>query len=336
MPFTDNLIDIHAPNLPAIPASNWFNSQPITTLPIPDKVVLLDFWTYSCVNCLRTLPYLKKWQEKYADRGLVIIGVHTPEFAFEKEAANVEPFLKEQGINYPVVLDNDFLIWNAYANHYWPRKFLIDRSGVIRYDHIGEGAYQETEIAILRLLAEINPDIQVPKMAVSEMPAAGAVCYPTTAETYCGYARGLLGNAGGFQEDTVASYEAPSERRDGFIYLQGQWESKAEYLRHAAITNELSDYLELPWHGLECNLVMRSSTGKKIAVVVTLDDKPVPKAMAGPDIEYGEGQSFVYVEKARLYGLIKTKTYGEHRLRLATRSDKLECYAFTFGGCEEE
>lgn len=334
--FKDSLVGLRAPHLPAISAEQWLNSQPFSEWPT-DKIVLVDFWTYSCVNCLRTLPYLKKWHQMYADKGLVILGVHTPEFDFEKDRANVERFVRDYGLDYPIVQDNDYQIWNAFINHYWPRKLLIDTKGIIRYDHAGEGAYQQTEIAILRLLSEINPNIAVPKMGYVELAKPGEVCFPTTPETYCGYQRGALGNPEGHQPDQVYTYVAPSgERRDGWLYLQGQWEATAEAVRHAAITNTLDEYLELAWHGLECNLVMRSSTGKKIAVVVTLNGQPIPQDRAGSDIEYGEGQSFVYVEQPRLYGLVKSKKFGDHLIRLATRSDKLECYAFTFGGCTDQ
>lgn len=328
----DSLVGLQAPRWPAIGEQYWLNSHPWTTYP-PGKVILVDFWTYSCVNCLRTLPSLKKWHQQYADKGLTIIGVHTPEFAFEKERTNIEHFLKQESITYPVVQDNDFLIWNAFTNHYWPRKILIDTTGKIRYDHIGEGAYNETEVAIRRLLSEINPAITAPAAAEITSPETGQVCYPTTAETYCGYQRGRFGNVEPIAMNTPHLYQAPSERTDGHIYLQGIWEVTAEYVRHAALTDILSDYLELPWHGLECNLVMKSTSGKRIAVVVQLDGQPIPMEMAGADIHYGEGESFIFVDEPRMYRLVNAKDFGRHVIHLTTRSDKLECYAFTFGGC---
>ena len=142
--------------LPSSAATQWFNSPPLTAEMLRDKVVLVDFWTYSCINCLRTLPYVKAWNEKYRNQGLVIIGVHTPEFAFEKDEHNVEKAIRDLGVTYPVVMDNQYAIWNAYKNKYWPAQYLIDARGQVRHTHFGEGAYQETEQMIQALLKEAH------------------------------------------------------------------------------------------------------------------------------------------------------------------------------------
>ena len=137
---------------PELAAGSWINSQPLSIADLKGKVVMVDFWTYSCINCIRTLPHMNAWQEKYADKGLIIIGIHTPEFEFEKNYANVKFAVEKYGIKYPVVQDNDYKTWRAYGNSYWPRKYLIDKEGNIRYDHIGEGGYEETEKVIQQLL----------------------------------------------------------------------------------------------------------------------------------------------------------------------------------------
>jgi thiol-disulfide isomerase/thioredoxin len=175
-------------------ATHWFNSPPLTSEMLRGKVVLVDFWTYSCINCLRTLPYLKAWNEKYRDQGLVIIGVHAPEFAFEKDQRNVEQAIRDLGITYPVAMDNQYAIWNAYKNQYWPAHYLIDAQGQIRDRHFGEGAYQETEQMIQSLLKEAhNGVLAAGDDGFVRVKGSGATAAAAdmrrSPETYLGYAR---------------------------------------------------------------------------------------------------------------------------------------------------
>ncbi len=189
-----------APELQGI--VSYLNTDGIRLSDLNGKVVLIDFWTYSCINCIRTLPYLKEWHSKYSDKGLEIIGVHTPEFEFEKDYDNVKMAVEKYGIKYPVVLDNDYKTWNAYKNQFWPRKYLIDANGFIRYDHIGEGAYEETEKKIQELLAEmgskVDQEISKPQNVIDVNPIK-----VNTPELYLGYkfARASLGNSEGFQPE---------------------------------------------------------------------------------------------------------------------------------------
>src|SRR3989344_3785729 len=188
------------------------------------KVVLVDFWTYSCINCIRTLPHLVDWDAKYKDKGLVIIGVHTPEFDFEKKTENVQAAMEKHGVKYPVVQDNNYATWDAFKNRYWPHKYLIDADGYIRYDHIGEGGYEETELKIQELLAEIDADVE--DMAVTNVPDQTPT-KQTTPELYAGYGFALnrgqnVGNKEGLQPGKTIDYTLPEQLELDTIYLKGQ------------------------------------------------------------------------------------------------------------------
>lgn len=338
LPFfkTDNLVGLKMSDFPKDLV--WFNlpsgRQALNLSELRGNVLLVDFWTYSCVNCLRTLPYLKHWDEKYKDLGLVIIGVHTPEFGFEKDPQNVGHFLEKTRLKYPVVLDNDYKIWNAFANHYWPRKLLIDSYGVIRYDHSGEGDYSQTEKEIQRLLQEENRDLKFGRV-VPEIEHVGlsSVCYPTNPESYCGFKRGVFGNLEGIFPNRVFEYRYRGAYEDGKIYLEGHWVVRPESLKHADNTSRHKDFLALRFHGLELNAVMVSEENQAEEVVVTLDDQRVSLDFRGTDLRNQEDRSLIVVKEPRMYNLIKTKTYGSRVLKLSPKSDKFEIFAFTFGGC---
>lgn len=337
---SDNTVDLHAPEIPD-QSGPWFNSNQlkISELNSHNKIVLIDFWTYSCINCLRTLPYIKKWHEKYSAMGLVIIGVHTPEFEFEKDSKNVSAFIKKEGIAYPVVMDNDYKIWNSFANRYWPRKYLIDTKGIIRLDHAGEGGYKETEGMIQSLLKEVT-GTSLPGMEEEKHQhiAQGSVCYPMTAELYAGYLRGVIGNNGGFVQDQIHVYQSPEidQYEDGKLYLEGDWVSKNEFLVHHRNVEEPTDFVAILYHGLEVNAVMKSASGKVTRVLVQRDGKPLEKVFAGEDIKFdGSGLTYIDVDEPRLYNLIKDGEYGKHVLKLSPLHEDFQLFAYTFGGCAE-
>ncbi|TAK30644.1 MAG: redoxin domain-containing protein [Chloroflexota bacterium] len=331
MLFDSSLVGLHAPELTS--DGPWINSPPLHMRDLRGRVVLIDFWTYSCVNCLRTLPYVKSWHEKYAGKGLTIIGVHTPEFGFEKDSRNVERFVAENSIRYPVVLDNDYHIWNAYANHYWPRKLLIDANGIIRYDHAGEGAYAQTEDAIQALLRAMHPGLPLPKVEETAEERRRGICFPTTPELYCGYFRGRLGNTSGYVRDRVNEYTDPGAYRDGKIYLRGAWQAESELVRHTRTTAAPEDYVAVPYHAFEVNAVMQPTAGRPIRVYVTRDGAPIPVDAMGADLVRSDGATYVEVSEPRMYNLIEDPHLGSHLLRLSTDAEGLEIYAFTFGGC---
>lgn len=330
--FLHRFSKVRAPEFPK--GLNWLNGEPKTMKSLLGKVVLVDFWTYSCVNCIRTLPHLRAWQEKYASKGLVIIGVHTPEFAFEKEEANVKEAIKRFDIRYLVVQDNDYKIWHLYANRWWPRKFLVDASGSIVYDHVGEGGYAETEQAIQRALTAIGatdlPEIE------PDMSIGGGICYRTTPETYLGFLRGNFGNAESFLPNAERAFTLnDTQLEDDTIYLHGHFAIHGEYLEHTRTLAAKSEYLALKYSAFSVNLVMESVKETSVLVEVELDNKPLPEDMFGNDVKLVDGKAMVEVSDSRMYRIVNAETYHKGVLKLKVASQGLRMYAFTFGGCKE-
>ncbi len=320
-----------APEFP--PRLTWLNSDALRLKKVTGKVVLIDFWTYSCINCLRTLPHINAWHDRYKNKGLVVIGVHTPEFDFEKDEANVQAALKRYGISYPVVLDPDYKIWKLYANRWWPRTFLIDRSGSIVYDHIGEGGYAETEQAIQKALAEIG-ETNVPDIA-PDVSVGGGICYRTTGETYLGFLRGRYGNATTFtpkQEDVFT--DTHEEREEDLVYLHGHFAIHGEYVEHTKKIAMPSDYLAIKYSAFSVNVVVERTMGKVAQLFVELDGQALPEDMAGEDVTYENGKAVVHVSHSRLYRIVDADTYHRGTLKLKTADPGVRFYAFTFGGCE--
>jgi cytochrome c biogenesis protein CcdA/thiol-disulfide isomerase/thioredoxin len=307
---------------PELAAGNWLNTpggEPLTLagLEAEDRVVLIDFWTYTCINCIRTLPYLRAWDGEYRDRGLTVIGVHTPEFAFERETPNVEGAIDEYGLSYPVVQDNERGTWDAFANQYWPAKYLIDADGHVRYAHFGEGAYQETESAIRGLLAEAGAGRL--GSGVGRRDAESADPGVRTPETYLGWER-----AQGFAQPPRPgsfTYSAPPQEppTNGFA-LDGRWRVDRE---SATAVSEAS--VRLGFRARRVFLVLGAGGGRG-RVEVLLDGERVRAAAAGPDVEGGAAT----ITGQRLYRLIELPRAGAHTLELRF-APGVSGYAFTFG-----
>ena len=281
------------------------------------KVVLIDFWTYSCINCIRTLPYLTSWDEKYKDKGLVIIGVHSPEFDFERNKENVENAVKEHNIKYRVVQDNYFATWQDYKNRFWPAKYLIDSEGYIRYSHFGEGKYEETELMIQELLEEAGEKVDMETTKEEN----GKSYLPTTPELYAGYKFALprdqnLGNEGGMKTDQTVEYTLPNSLDKHKIYLTGKWTSNADNL---VLSGEGS--IVLKYQGTEVNIVADGPS----EMGVLLDDKIITSEMAGKDVANG----LIKVTEPKLYNVVKGD-YGTHTLTLVVK-EPFSFNAFTFG-----
>lgn len=335
----NNEVRIPAPALPE--GLQWFNSKPLTMAGLRGRVVLIDFWEYTCVNCIRTMPYLREWHEKYADKGLVIIGVHTPEFDFARAAENITRAAKEFKLTYPLINDRDHAVWNTYGNRFWPAKYLIDKDGMVRYYHFGEGAYGQTEAAIQKLLKERDPKVALPAIGEAKRGTdkPGAVCYPVTPELYLGYERGgfagTLGNREGYTPNQVRTFKDPGSWLDGKVYAHGQWENHREALISARKSDTASDYIAIQYHALEVNSVIKPERGQPIVVYVTHDGKPVAQHDKGDDIQYdAEGRSFIKVIEPRMYNLIKNREFGQRKLKLSTADPGLGIYTFTFVSCE--
>ena len=331
-----------APELAGI--NSWINSEPFTLESQRGNVVLVDFWTYSCINCIRTMPYLKEWHEKYADEGLVIVGVHTPEFQFEMNRDNVIEAAMGFGLEYPIAQDNDYITWRLFQGRrgVWPAKYLIDRNGLVRYTHFGEGAYEETELRIQELLAqrpfsliEVTPE---PREEYSPMriPVSSLL----TRELYAGLKRNLVAlppyvyNAEyyAFEEGDVL-YEDPGKHSSDFIYLQGLWHNGQESLRHARTTENNEDYIAIAFFATSVNAVISPEGGEPYEVKVTLDGGSMEPDFAGADIMFdSDGDSFIIVDEGRLYNLVETKKFALHELTLSANSPNFSLYTFTFGG----
>ncbi len=337
-----------APELQGI--AGWINTEPLTIASQRGKVVLVDFWTYTCVNCIRTLPYLKQWHEKYAPHGLVIIGVHTPEFEFEKVKENVEKAVREYGLQYAIAQDNDYGTWNAFSNRYWPAKYLIDREGYVRFVHFGEGKYQETEQKIRELLQETGAMLDQVPVGTDPGPQAHPAAFSSDIETvmtrelYGGVSRNygalLAGDAPYVlheeyynEPNAEVLYQDPGSHRNHFIYLQGLWRNTPESLVHARQTESFEDYIAIKFYATSVNAVMSSDgTTGPIDVRVTLDGAPLTPSQAGADVQFDQqGNSFVQVDGSRMYRLVEQPEFGGHELRLSANVTGLALYAFTFG-----
>ncbi|HLC75383.1 MAG TPA: thioredoxin family protein [Candidatus Nanoarchaeia archaeon] len=288
---------------------------------IGKEVILIDFWTYTCINCQRTLPYLTAWHEKYADQGLLIVGVHTPEFDFEKKTENVQKAVKQFGIRYPVVQDNDYQTWRAYANNYWPHKYLIDIHGNIVYDHVGEGGYKETEEKIQELLKErMNVLGLRENVAADFVPVTSVSSYAQSPETYFGSARNT--NLGNGERGVVGvqDFTLPRNGNPNTLYLNGHWDIQPEFARTVDRAASILFY-----YGAK-NVYMVARAEPAVNIQVLLDGKLVGRA-AGRDLVNG----YVTVRDEKLYELISHDEPGAHVLQLVPDRPGLDAFTFTFG-----
>jgi thiol-disulfide isomerase/thioredoxin len=320
----------------------WLNSSPLSFRQLRGRAVLVDFWDYTCVNCIRTLPYVQAWYERYRSKGLAVIGVHTPEFTFAQYEANVERGVREFGLTYPIVIDSNREIWKAFANRYWPTKYLLDKDGYLRYGHFGEGNYAETEEVIQELLREIDPGVLLPALMdpVREEDHVGAVCYRPTGELYLGHRRGRIGNEGGFKEDQTADYSFspasfPASMEENFFYASGRWASTAEYFEAA---DSGTHSLRLKFDASAVNLVMAAPRRTAAEVVILQDGKALTREQATRDTRFrpasiaGEEESYVVIDSARMYFLVDNHDYGSHELELRC-SPGVAAFAFTYTSC---
>jgi thiol-disulfide isomerase/thioredoxin len=322
---------IHMPPLPAgYSADRYFNVNPkeLASL-IKGKVVLLDIWDYTCVNCIRTLPYIKSWAEKYKDKGLVIIGVHAPEFDFEKDPKNLKAAIEKFGLIYPNIADNEYEIWNSLANKYWPAKYLFDEKGILRTTHFGEGEYQEFEAFMQTILHERDSTIELPSLTdvVRASDKPGSVCYRPTPETYIGFERNHIGNAEEEKPHKVVDFKAPVKLKEDQLYFNGQWKVEKEF---ATPSGKGISSLLVNYQAKEVNLVIHPQAESGFKVKVEQNDKPVPKEDRGADIIDESGKTFLVVNEPRMYNLINNSKFGHFTLRLSSDNPSFGAYAFTF------
>ena len=292
-------------------ASVWLNSEPLTAEGLRGRVVLVDFWTYSCVNWLRTLPYLRAWEQRYRDRGFVLVGAHAPEFGFEHDLENLRRATHELGVGYPVVVDNGFEIWRSFGNNYWPAAYLIDREGEVRFHHFGEGAYEETERAIQQLLGVQEETARVDADGLAEAADLDTLASP---ETYLGSARG---------ERRSRSGDAPLELNSWA--LTGSWSVGEE----AAVLDSAPGSVAYRFQARDVNLVLAPATeGGPVRFSVRLDGEP-PGDDHGLDVDDGGDGA---VSEPRMYQLVRRRTrVAEGDFEITFHDPGVRAYVFTFG-----
>jgi len=306
----------------------WLNSAPLSNRSLRGRVVLINFWTYTCINSLRALPYAKAWSAKYEDSGLVVIGVHTPEFSFEKIRANVEAATREQDVTYPVVMDNNYEIWRAFGNKYWPAFYLVDSKGQIRYEHFGEGDYEATELAIQALLKENGASDA--ELAVNDIVGRGIEAPPSgderSPESYLGHRLAeRFASPGGLKEDREKAYDPPSRLDLNHWGLVGSWNVNAESAALAAAPGKLV----YRFHSRDLHLVLAPTRdGRPVRFRVTLDGA-APGNNCGADISPdGAG----VVREPRLYQLIRqTRTIQDRTFEIEFLDSGVQALDFTFG-----
>jgi thiol-disulfide isomerase/thioredoxin len=288
----------------------WLNSDPLTAEALRGRVVLVDIWTYSCVNWLRTLPYVRAWAERYRDHGLVVVGVHAPEFGFEHELDNVRHATRELGVGYPVVIDNDFAIWRSFENHYWPAVYLVDRDGRVRFHHFGEGAYEETERAIQQLLGIDEETVSVDAGGLTQAADWDTV---GTGETYVGYGQG------------VGRVDSRAQLALNHWALSGDWTVEEE----SAVLSAAGGSITFRFHARDLNLVLAPpASGAPGRFTVLLDGQPAGDDHGVDVEESGEGT----VDEPRMYQLVRQRRGAAERTFEITFLDAgVRAYVFTFG-----
>ncbi len=324
--------DKKMPQLPPVTEDSWLNVEPEALDNIKGRVVLIDFWDYTCVNCIRTLPYINEWHKRYADRGLVIIGVHAPEFEFAKIRENVAQATRDFEIEYAIVMDNDFSIWHSFGNRYWPTKYIYDKYGMLRYQHVGEGSYHETEQVIQKLLHEIDTDVKLPRPMepLRDTDVPGAICYKATPEMYLGYERGRIGNQEGQGRTGIGQFEDPKTYKEDTYYLAGRWWIGPDNVRLVSRHNEPGSII-VNYLAAEVNLVIHPEKERNFKVYIEQDGKPLARQIRGDDIKIeNDDKPYILVEKPRMYSLVKNTGVGRHTLKLTVTSNSFAAHTFTF------
>jgi thiol-disulfide isomerase/thioredoxin len=303
-------------------ATAWLNSEPLGPAELRGHVVVVDFWTLTCINWLRTEPYVRAWSQAYRDDGLVVIGVHTPEFSFEHEIEQVRHAVTERAIDYPVAVDNDYAIWNAFDNHYWPALYFVDADGIVRDDHFGEGRYEQSELVIQRLLGVERDLVSVTGVGVE---AEADWDHLRTPESYLGYGRSeRFASPGRAALDERTTYELPESLRSNQWALTGEWTIESERV----VLDEAGGSIAFRFHARDAHLVLSPGARASIAFRVLLDGE-APGASHGVDVD-DEGNGVL--RDGRLYQLVREHdAVRERTVEITFREPGAEAYAFTFG-----
>ncbi len=321
---------------PEFPHDGWINTpEPPTLRSLRGRAILIHFWDYTCINCLRTFPYLRAWHARYTALGLQLIGVHTPEFSFARERSQVEAAAGRLGIRWPVVLDNDQALWQAFANRAWPGLYLIDAQGYVRYRQVGEGAYRQLERGIQEVLSETHPELDLPEPVPPVRPedAPGALCLPTTPEIHADAAGNLE-----LPTRVPLMLSMPESRLERHFYLEGLWHWTGEGVTLAGERGRLA----LPYRAADVYAVLAPSPDsvsmalgldRPLTVALEQDGAPLPQDHFGQDVFLDAGLARLRVDVPRLYHLVRNPDVRLRELTLAIQGPGLTVYAFSFGSC---
>ena len=317
---------------PELYGNHWFNSEPVSIRDLRGHVILLEFWDYTSLDCIRAMSYIKQWSERYRDFGMVAVGVHTPQFAFGRNIDMMQRAIERAGVHYPVVLDNDALLWSAFGVRVWPTRFLIDKDGFIRYSHQGDGGYQQFERALQQLVVQCGyhgrlPDLLEP---AQDPDILDGYHRRATGEVFLGYLKGALGNNDGYNPESTIDYVDPGLYLPERFYADGKWLSTRESFSFRGSPGESGSVI-VAYDATEVNAVFNSSTSAVGEVLVQQDGSSIPRGSRGEDIVKGsDGASLVLVDSPRLYNLVRNKEFGNHKLTITTSSPGLEIYSFSF------
>jgi len=315
------------------------DNKPLTMADLKGHVVIVDFWDYTCINCIRTFPHLKQWYDRYHDFGLEIVGVHRGEFKFAKDADNVAQAYARFKLPYPNIADVDDKVWNLYQCNVWPDEFLIDRNGIVRLNHQGEGPYAEFERAIQTLLKQGHPELDFSKITIDkDAPASGSAAGTMSLETYIGTSRaewgtGKIANDEGFKPGKVVDYAATDKRVMHGFFAEGKWINQPDDFQAAAASTAAKPVrLGIDYVGRDVYGVFDRASEKPAVLFVTHDDKPIPADQRGKDIQVDDnGQTFITIDQPRMYYLITKEDDFGHELIFTAQTAGARICSFTFG-----
>jgi thiol-disulfide isomerase/thioredoxin len=317
----------------------WVNSPPLTMAKLRGQVVLIDFWEYTCINCIRTFDTNKKWYDRYHRFGFQIVGVHDPEFNIAFSVKNAREAIKRFGLSYPIVVDDDRLIWNAYHSNSWPNRYLIDAKGYVRYHRAGEGGDSAVETAVQQLLREAHPNLTFPASDTIPPPenAFSPACGITTPEMYVGdwYGRGILANPEGYRLGKTVDYQLPSAVEDGRVVLEGRWQTYHDgvtYRGKKSKKGTAGGELEMRYHARELYSVINVSRGHPERLYISQDGSNLTNQNKGVDVQLdSHGGSYIEVREPRMYYLVSNPVFGSHVVVLTPTAPGITINSFTFG-----
>jgi hypothetical protein len=309
----------------------WFNSEPFAMADLQGYVVLVEFWDYASIGSIRSLDYLKEWHVKYREAGLVVIGVHTPAFQFGRSRENLESVIKELGIEFPVIADNQAIIWSAYGSRAWPTRFILDKDGFIRYVRAGEGGYDQAERIIQSLLAESGLRGELPDFSrpIHETDIPGILCYRATGEIQTGYLRGAFGNPEGYSPEGTSEYADHEMYLTGRFYLKGKWMNEKEFVRFDGGPGE-HGVVTVRYEAADVYAVL-ASEDSPVSFLIQQNGEWLPAGIRGTDIrENPDGSTGLTVNRPGVFNLVRNKEFGENVVTIKTSDPSARVYSFSF------